>query len=74
MYIAPAAERKMPECLTYENILIYAALQDVHFILACYIILDILLLSTQRNLRVKTNFELKECQNGRNHLKETGNL
>jgi len=32
---------------------------------------DTLLLCTQGNLRVNANFELKECQNGGTHLKET---
>jgi len=76
MCIAPATESNTPERLTHENIQIhvYVSLQEVQFILACYIILRYLIIKHSEDSRVKTTFEIKECQNGGTHLKETGNL
>jgi len=74
MCISPATERNTLECLTHENTQIYVSLQEVQFILACYIILRYLIIRHSEDSSVKTNFELKECPNGGTHLKETGNL
>jgi len=67
MFIAPATERNTPECLTHENKQIYVSFQEVQFILACHIILRYLIIKHSEDSRVRTNFELKECQNGGTH-------
>jgi hypothetical protein len=74
MCTAAATEHNRPGCLTHENVRMFVALREEQIILACYIILRYLIISTQSNLRVNRNFELKKCQNGGTHLKETGNL